>query len=594
MELEIKLRMQNRVETILCPPGANLLELLHQYGYSVYSPCGGKGRCGKCLVRVSGSAVELTDPERQHLTQAQIEDGIRLACQLKVTGNLEIDLSPTDQLVILADDSGGDVQLNPHVRQEEIRLEQPRIDQQDDYWQRIQQQLGRKEIASQALCRLGELEQKLDLLVTFSDGKVLDIDDPQAVAAKSGYYGLAVDIGTTTIVLYLLNLTNGAQVGVHAFANPQSRYGGDVITRIDYTINRADGVQKLQDTLLESLNQGIQHLVRKHGIDTTKIYHAVFVGNTVMLHTLLGVNAASIANTPYVPIFTDGMEFSARELGLGIHPDGIVELLPCVSGYVGADIIADLLAADFESNQWRLLVDIGTNGEIILGNKEKMFACSAAAGPAFEGANIAFGMSGIPGAIASYQLESSGEIRYQAIANQEPQGICGSGLVDIIASLYSRGFLSSTGAFQTGLSITEYQGQPAYRVVPGKEIFLTQKDVREYQLAAGAIAAGIQVLMSEAAITETAIDRLYLAGGFGNYINPESAAVLGLLPQSLLTKVVKLGNGAGTGAKHYLLDRSARARVDKLKQRIKYVELSARADFQEHFMGAMLFPEIRA
>ncbi|HKM17805.1 MAG TPA: 2Fe-2S iron-sulfur cluster-binding protein, partial [Limnochordia bacterium] len=367
----VKIRFQNRAETILCPSGANLLELLHQHGHSVYSPCGGKGRCGKCLARVRGRAGTVTASERKHLTQAQIDDGIRLACQIQVTGDLEVDLSPAQQLVILADGLAGDFQPDPHIRQEEIRLEQPRIDRQHDCWSRLQQQLGCREAAPEALRRLGELSRKLDLLVTYKGDKVIAVDDGEAGKEKAVPYSIAVDIGTTTVVLYLINLANGVQVGAYAFANPQSRYGADVISRIDYTINHAEGCRELKQTLLKALNEGIRHLASRHGIDPARIYHAAVAGNTVMLHMLLGVSAAGIANAPYVPVFTDGLELSGRELGLEIYPEGLVELLPSVSGYVGADIIADLLAADFESEKWRLLVDIGTNGEIVLGNRER-------------------------------------------------------------------------------------------------------------------------------------------------------------------------------------------------------------------------------
>ena len=376
---EIRIRFQNRVETINCLDGSNLLDLLHQHGYSVYSPCGGKGRCGKCIVRVRGEAGSLTDPERRHLTRSQIEDGFRLACQVRASGTFEIDLSSADQLVILSEGTETPFKPDPRIRQRQIRLEQPSIDKQHDYWHRIRE-LGFKAATPRALQRLGTLAQKQDLVVTYSGSRILDIDELTSGTASRAAYGIAVDVGTTTVVLYLLDLTNGFQVGAHAFANPQSRYGADVITRIDYTLSRAGGAEDLKNSLLEALNQGVRELAGKNGLDPGRIYHAVFAGNTVMLHMLLGVNAASIANAPYVPIFTDGLEFSADELGLKIHPDGIVELLPCVSGYVGADIIADLLVADFESDSWRLLVDIGTNGEIILGNKERVFACSAAQG----------------------------------------------------------------------------------------------------------------------------------------------------------------------------------------------------------------------
>ena len=573
MKCRIKIHLDGRTETVYCESGAVLLEVLYQNGYNIYGPCGGRGSCGKCLVKIIG---------------AQSDSKLRLACRTEVTGDLELELIPQQELKILAEDRGQDFRVDPYIKLETIYLAPPKIDDQRDYLSRINSMLGTRTAVPSALRSLSALEQQTDLSVVTAGDKIIDICSAKTPPPA---YGIAVDIGTTTLVMYLIDLVSGEEVGVYACANPQSRFGGDVITRIDHAINQPHGTAKLADALVNALNTGISQLCDQHSLTREQIYHAVLVGNTVMLHTLLGVNPGSIAHAPYVPFFTDALELAAKDLNLAMNPDGIVELLPAVSSYVGADIIADLLVTDFNCDGWKLLVDIGTNGEIVLGNKDQIFACSAAAGPAFEGARIAFGMSGMPGAVASYRITNQNQIEYETIGGREPVGICGSGLVDIIAALYTNGWLTPTGAFENREELVEYREQPAYQIIPNYDIFLTQRDVREYQLAAGAVAAGIRILIQESGIELADVDRVYLAGGFGNYINPESAAALGLIPKELLARVEKIGNGAGAGAKRWLLDRSAKAEALELKRRIKYIELSARADFQEYFTDAMFFPE---
>ncbi len=417
------------------------------------------------------------------------------------------------------------------------------------------------------------------------------------VSAEGGARGVAVDIGTTTMVGYLLDLQTGQELAVTSMANPQRVHGADVISRIAYTQEHPGGVEKLQEVIVRALNDIIIKLCDAGKIKKDDIKAMTIAGNTVILHTLLGVSAVSIANAPFEPVFSDAKTLAPQELGIKMNQDGCIFTLPCVSGYVGADIIGGLLVCDLEKeDSYGLLIDIGTNGELVLGNQDQMIACSTAAGPAFEGANISSGMAGVRGAISSFSIHD-GKGVYETIEGVAPLGICGSGLMDIMAELLNHGFIDSTGAFakpdtllpwQADL-VTTVDGMPALVVVPGTEITFTQKDVREVQLAKGAIRAGIFTLLKEAEIDLTKVGTVFLAGGFGNFVDVHSACAVGLIPAELEERVIRIGNGAGLGAKLCLLDKAEFDRGTDLKKCIRYVELSTRADFQELFMDAMFF-----
>lgn len=417
------------------------------------------------------------------------------------------------------------------------------------------------------------------------------------VSAEGGAWGVAVDIGTTTMVGYLLDLLTGQELAVTSMANPQRAYGADVISRIAYTQENQGGVEELQEVLVQALNGIITDLCAMGKIEKDQIRAMTIAGNTVILHTLLGVSAVSIANAPFEPVFSDAKVLVPQKLGIEMNEDGSIFTLPAVSGYVGADIIGGLLVCDLErEDSYSLLIDIGTNGELVLGNKDQIIACSTAAGPAFEGANISSGMAGIRGAISSFCIRD-GKAAYETIGGIAPLGICGSGVMDIMAGLLSHGFIDSTGAFAKPDSLLPWQrdlittidGMPALMVSPGTDITFTQKDVREVQLAKGAIRAGLFTLLKEAKIDLAQISTVFLAGGFGNFVDVHSACVVGLIPAELEERVVRIGNGAGLGAKLCLLDKAELNRGVALKKHIQYVELSTRADFQEMFMDAMFF-----
>lgn len=590
--------------------GVNLLELLQDNNLNITAPCGGAGKCGKCKVRIINqkSSSSLTGAEKELLSSKEIDEGVRLACQLSVKGKLEIEIEDEDQLTVLTESYDQQVELFTTIKKINVRLEDPTLEDQRDFLERLYDSLNKndckieknKNIYHQVIDKLATINKNKLFTVTIQDDKIIDLEEGDTT---SNLYGIAVDIGTTTIALYLLNLNNGKEYDIFSLSNPQQKYGADVISRVNYSLENKDGVRLLQKTLIDGLNNAINHLLSVNNLASNNIYTITIAGNTIMLHTLLGISANSIAQTPYIPVFTDPLILRPSELGIEINSAGSIHLLPGISGYVGADIVGDLLVTNFNKDSWNLMIDIGTNGEIVLGNKDRLYSCSAAAGPAFEGANILFGMAGVPGAISEYDINKDGKPDYKTIGNQKAKGICGSGLVDIMAVLLRQGYLENTGAIKKDEELTDqqlenvvtYKGKKAFRVLKAEDtagsedILLTQKDIREFQLAMGAIIAGIKILTKEAGITYNVIETVYLAGGFGNYINPHNACYLGLLPAELEERIVRIGNGAGMGAKLYLLDQNFINLAEQIRKNVSYIELSSRADFQTEFMSAMYF-----
>ncbi|MBD3243483.1 MAG: DUF4445 domain-containing protein [Chitinivibrionales bacterium] len=397
-------------------------------------------------------------------------------------------------------------------------------------------------------------------------------------AAPPGLYGIAIDIGTTTVVVYLEDLLAYETRDVVSFVNPQTVYGHDVVSRIHYTMEHENGVTTLRDELLREVNRAIEQLCSRNGIDTDALYKATVVGNTTMLHLFMGVDPSSIAAAPYTPRFIDRRLVDGRQSGLSVNAGAVVIVLPSVSGYVGADITAGIAATELRDTQdYSLFVDIGTNGEMALGNSGELFCCSTAAGPAFEGATIACGTGGIEGAIARYAGGT-----YETIGGVTPAGICGSGILDIAADLRATGRIDVGGLMESDHLIV-----PASSSATGTDIVFTPADVREVQLATAAIYAGLNILMKESGVTVERVTRLYLAGGFGNYLRVESAIAVGLLPMSLQGRIVPVGNSAGSGARLALRSKQFDARVERTARAAKYIELSMRMDFNEEYVMAM-------
>lgn len=393
---------------------------------------------------------------------------------------------------------------------------------------------------------------------------------------------MAVDIGTTTIAAYLFDLQSGKNLDVYLSLNPQRAFGSDVISRINHTITQKDGLTELQGLLVKELNHIIEIFCKKNSINSSDLYEIVVVGNPVIMHLLLGIPCKNIANAPYIPSFTSKMEIKAAELGLNINPEAYLVTLPLISGYIGADTVAAVLACGMaEDDEISLLLDIGTNGEIVLGNREELLSCSTAAGPAFEGVGISFGIGGVDGAIDHVDLKKIPI--YTTIGGTAPKGICGSGIVDTVAELLKYKIIDNTGMF------SEEYGKKHFILDKKSNIYVTQQDIRQIQLAKAAISAGIKVLVKHMQISLDKIKNVYLAGGFGNYINIESAAIIGLIPPELKKRVKLIGNGAGTGAIMCLLSEDMMKKACLIKDSIRYLELSNLAAFSKKFINGMYF-----
>lgn len=424
----------------------------------------------------------------------------------------------------------------------------------------------------------GDLESRI--LVEESHYTVHLVSDQVDYAHLSSRpHGLAFDIGTTSVVIYLVNMITGQLVETRSFLNPQGQKGADVISRIHYCMQHKDGVQTLQNILIDRINEHLFHLCEVANLKRNDLVKASFAGNTTMLHLLYGINPESIAHAPFTPVFIDEKKVRGEFLRLHMHPDADVRLLPSLSGYIGADITSGIASLKDLENMHALFVDVGTNGEMALITPHKIYACSTAAGPAFEGANISCGLGSVDGAIAAYR---DGVI--ETIGNDVPRGICGSGLVDIVAYVLEEGVADATG----------YMAE-SFVVSPGDEgankphIVLSPKDMREVQMAKGAIAAGIQILLEEAGLKVTDIGQLFLAGGFGNHINVANAIKIGMLPAELKDKIIPIGNTAGTGALLALKHSAFEERLRTIIERMEAIELSTREDFMTAYVNNMNF-----
>ncbi len=593
-----------------CLKGSNLMELLQKNKVYIEAPCGGKGICGKCKIKIeSGILSELTSEEKNFLSDKEKKEGYRLACCTQVMGDVVARLDDSaDTAQIVSKGLDYSTELNPSLCKKYLAMEPPSVEDQRDDLKRLEDKLNIEKISIPL-----KLLQKLPSILRDSGYKVTAVYDGNTMLAlepgdtTERQYGIAVDIGTTTVVCYLVDLTNGEQLDVASRLNAQKSYGGDVISRIAYVAENADGLERLQKEIADQLEDMIKGLAQKNGIEIEYIYNIVIAANTTMLHLLAGLSPEHIAAAPFTPVATEQMVYSASQLGIDINPACRIFMLPSISGYVGADIVAGILPTGLDQrDELSLMIDIGTNGEIVLGNNKGLISCSTAAGPAFEGANIRNGVGGIAGAINTVRLED-GDIQYTTISNAPPIGICGSGIVDALAVLLDAGIVDETGRIllpdeldlEAGSKLSErlieIDDMPAFVIAKeeesrsGEPIVITQKDVREIQLAKAAIAAGTRVLINKMGVTMKEIDCLYLAGGFGSYIDKRNAVRIGLLPKELENKIVAVGNAAGTGALLALQSRELLSRCNDIKAMVKYVELSATPEFQEEYISCMYF-----
>jgi uncharacterized 2Fe-2S/4Fe-4S cluster protein (DUF4445 family) len=589
-------------------PGTTLLDAARLAGVDLVAVCGGGGTCGTCQVRlVEGQLSALSVDEKDQLSEAERAAGLRLACQAVPLSDARVDVPPqslTAPQRTQLEGLEGSLELDPPVTGVHLELGPPSGQDLRADDQRLRDALARKGFPGATLslpvaALLPQVLRRQGWKLCCAVNRAVD---PPEVVALHGYgerlYGLAVDVGTTKLAAYLVDLQDGHTAARVGAMNPQIAYGEDVIARIAYCNQKPDGRQILQRRLVETLNQMLAQLCQQAGAAPEQVAAAVVVGNTVMHHLFAGIPVEQLGAAPYVPAVSAALEFPASLVGLGISPAAPVYLPPNIAGYVGADHVAMLLATDaWQAGGNVLAMDIGTNTEITLAAGGRLYACSCASGPAFEGAHIHSGMRAAPGAIERVQIRG-GKVLLHTIGNQPPVGICGSGILDAVAELLGAGIVDRRGALDRSQAGVEVHNRLArFRLVPpdqtgsGQEIVVTREDVHQIQLAKAAIRAGVNILLREAGISATDLDAFLIAGAFGTYIDVENAVKIGMFPALALEKFQQVGNAAGSGARQLLLARQKRRDARTLAAREEYIELTTDTQFTNVFMEAIFFGE---
>jgi uncharacterized 2Fe-2S/4Fe-4S cluster protein (DUF4445 family) len=604
--------------------GTRILTAAHAAGIDITATCGGRGRCTSCRVKfVEGTVPPPTIMDEVQLGDDLVREGYRLSCQCAVVEPVSVQVAPPldeQSFQILGAGPGvrasaPAVVIDAGVAKELLKVALPRDEHhQTSDLECLAAAVG---VAPESIgpSVLSTLPQALRddpagvTVTTFRPGgrgggarQVIAVERGDTTALK---FGLAIDIGTTSVVSTLIELESGEQLASVSSLNPQAVYGGDLMSRIAFAQFNPGNLRKLHTRIVGLLNQHVAEVCRESGVLAKWIYKAVVVGNTCMHHLALGIDPSHVGLAPYAPVMRHAATFPARDIPLKIAPEARVCFLPLVAGFVGADAVAVTLATRLADNDaLRIAVDIGTNGEVILGSRARLMACSAPAGPALEGAQIRHGMRGALGAIDRAAVDD--DIHLHTIGDAPALGICGSGLIDLLAGLLSAGAIDWTGLIAMDARASLPPRLAARLVMRGEErqivvarageagaateIVLTQDDVRQVQLAKGAIASGIAMLQHVAGVPDERIDELLLAGGFGNYVSVASAVRIGLIPALAAGRIRYVGNAASLGAQLCLLSEAERARAVELAGRIEHVSLAAHPDFEDIFVNAMNFP----
>lgn len=573
--------------------GHNLLEAIRKAGISVTSPCGGKGRCGKCLIRIPRDAPvgKPTSIDIEFLEREDLEQGFRLACQTIPEGDLSLSVPEESRELTLE-------LLLKHASIREIEkaalraidLSLGSADDLPDIVNVISKYAKKSGIAGIPP------EEDLSHLIGCRKLRLWqDGDDIAAITSADGEMklGIALDIGSTTMVAYAYDILQQRVISAEAMTNPQRQYGEDIMTRIDFAMKSAEQKELLERVLRKGVSSLLHNLVEKSGLSVSDVLRITFVGNTAMHHFFLGLDVTRLGRVPFQPDKSDALSVRGVDIGLQGLDRATVASPPLVAGYVGADHVAVLLATDLaDSKQPTAAIDIGTNAEIALASNGRILCCSAAAGPAFEGGNISNGMRATDGAICRIWSEDC-ELKYETIGGGDPAGLCGSGLIDFVSECLRLGLIDSTGTFSPencGGNLTGRQGNARYVLFSSgrREVSVTQGDIRQLQLAKAAMHAGLEILVDRAGLKT--IDRLFLAGAFGANMSLRNGRFIGMLPEIPLSDITPVGNAAGTGAIQLLTDMNARERVQEIIAVTEHVELSSERSFQKRFVAALDFP----
>ncbi|MBN1991085.1 MAG: DUF4445 domain-containing protein [Anaerolineae bacterium] len=615
------------------PAGQTLLAAARELGVEIESICGGQQTCGTCKVLVNtgdfpkygivSKAEHLSPPGQGEISYWQkrhrAPGDYRLSCMTRVWGDVVIHVPEESQArkqIVRKSATVRQVTLDPAIRQYFVRVKPP--DLNDNHlgdWERLQ-------AALQETHHLPDLQIDFfalrSLPVALSRGKyevtVTLWDNQEVVRVQPDYaegaYGMAIDLGTTTVAGHLVDLRTGTILATEAMMNPQTTYGEDLMSRISYCAANADGLDKMHAAVIEALSGLVKRATRAVKLQPEDVTDLVIVGNTVMMALLLGIDPAPLGRVPFPLVTGDALDLRARDLNLAVNPGAKLHILPAVAGYVGADNMAVVIAeSPHIRDDIHLIVDIGTNAEILVGNREHLLSASSPTGPAFEGGEITHGMRAAAGAIEQVRIDPHTltprfkVIGHNCWSNEMPDeeiqaaGICGSGMIDLVAELFVTGIIGPDGKFNRNTpspnfrlteQVGEYVVATAGQTSTGKEIVITQRDVRAIQLAKSALYTGAKMLLERRGVTQ--VDRVLLAGGFGAHIDKKRAMLIGLFPDCDLDNVYPVGNSAGDGAVLCLLSRERRQRARELARWIDYVETAAQPEFQERFVDALNLP----
>jgi uncharacterized 2Fe-2S/4Fe-4S cluster protein (DUF4445 family) len=618
----------------LVEAGKNILQAAQDLGVAIESVCGGKQTCGKCRVRVEegfferenlessrGNLSPFTAEEGKFIDQNEREAGYRLACAAELQGDALVYLPEETRRrrqVIRKDARETPVDLNPGIQSYYMELSPPSLSEPLGDYERLQRALQNTfslNNLSMDYPTLQTLPQRLrdgDWKVTafvWMGREVLDVRPGRV----ENFYGLAVDIGTTTLAIYLCNLKNGQLVVADSMMNPQVIYGEDVMSRITYAMMKpGDGLKRLREAITEGLNGLIGSVTKSAAILPEDILEIVAVGNTAMHHLFLGIEPRHLGLSPFPPAVHHSLDIKARDLGLRAHPAANVHILPIEAGFVGADNVGVLISqVPYDKEEMSLIIDIGTNGELVLGNKRRLISSSCATGPALEGAQLRCGMRASAGAIERVRIDPKTlEVHYKVIGMEkwshecspgeiQARGICGSGIIEVVAEMFRAGVLENSGRFNGSIACPRLRkGEKGYEFVIararetaiGQDIAVSISDIRAVQLAKGALYAGAKVMMSVLGVER--LDKVILAGAFGTSVDRERAMVLGMFPDCDLENVFSIGNAAGDGARLALLNHEKRAEADRVAREVEYIELTTYPKFTEEFVAAMHIPHM--
>ncbi len=618
-------------QPVRVPTGTLLSEAARLAGLDIGQPCGGQGRCGRCAVQVTQGDVRRRSSLR--LSQEDVSKGFALACQSVVEGDVWVTIPPQEKIErrLTTDRTAVEVSVprdyDPYtvqtIRRTSLQLSPPRMDDQTDDWSRLKTALRQKaniediNISLNLLQSLGTVLRQNDWQLTVITDARIDFDGsrkderlvaliPDLVPVDDPLYGVAIDIGTTTVTVWLVDLITGKVEGQFSEYNGQISRGEDVISRIIFS-SKNGGREELQNRVLDTINQLIGQACKRAKAKPEDIVKATVAGNSTMAHLFLGIPASSIRLTPFITAVNQPPIVSARTVGLAINPEASVDCLPGVASYVGADISAGVLACRMdESDRLTLFLDVGTNGETVLGSREWLVTCACSAGPAFEGAGVIYGMRATKGAIEECWISGENsahpfEPTYRVIGNARPRGICGSGLISLLAEMFLTGVVDKGGSINMSLSgtnprIREGEHGPEYVVAwgseteNGKDISINNVDIDNLKRAKAAIYAGFTVLAQSVGVPLEMVEQILIGGSFGKYINVEKAVQIGLLPDMPWDKFKFLGNTSVQGAYLALLDWRNRDRVRDIASQMTYIELSADNSFYDAFMSAMFLP----